>query len=53
MDASLQTARREGASGKFAVVLNVVCGVSYEKIGKLFGTSGVAVLKWVQAGSKR
>jgi transposase len=35
----------------FALVLYAVCAVSQEKIGKLFGVSGVAVLKWIKAAT--
>ena len=45
------TARRgvHPALKSLAVVLYAVCGVSLEKIGTLFGVSGVAVLKWVRS----
>lgn len=45
------TARRgvHPALKGLAVALYGMCGVAMEKIGKLFGVSGVAVLKWVRA----
>lgn len=30
-----------------------MCGVAMEKIGKLFGVSGVAVLKWIRAAGEK
>lgn len=41
------------AMRKLAVILYGLCGVSMQKISKLFGVSKVAVLKWMRAEAKQ
>ena len=45
-----QTERRgiHPALRAFGIVLYGMCGVSMNKIAKMFGVSGVAVLKWIK-----